>query len=151
MSSQSKYNRNMSGPVPVKQKPVRTRRRIEQIKLLDEQYKEAVEAASKTDILLQEEVGFLEAEGMEKTFRFKQDEIVKAVDISTANKRFELNLKEFGPYTIDYTRNGRDLLIAGKKGHVASFDWRLGRLDCELHLNETVNAVKYLHNDRSLG
>jgi hypothetical protein len=29
---------------------------------------------------------YLEAEGLEKTYHFKQSDIVKAVDISTANK-----------------------------------------------------------------
>ena len=51
---------------------------------------------------------------MEKTFKFKQDEIADAVDSSTANKKFELKLPEFGPYTIDYSRTGRDLLLGGK-------------------------------------
>lgn len=52
---------------------------------------------------------------MEKTFKFKQDEIADAVDSSTANKKFELKLPEFGPYTIDYSRTGRDLLLGGKR------------------------------------
>lgn len=116
---------------------------------IDRQYKEAIQSAAGTDLLLQEEQGFLEAENdMEKTFKFKQDEIADAVDSSTANKKFELKLPEFGPYTIDYSRTGRDLLLGGKKGHVASIDWRKGKLGCELHLNETVHAVKYLHNDQ---
>ena len=29
---------------------------------------------------------YLEAEGLERTYKFKQSDIVKAVDISTANK-----------------------------------------------------------------
>ena len=116
---------------------------------IDRQYKEAIQSAAGTDLLLQEEQGFLEAENdMEKTFKFKQDEIADAVDSSTANKKFELKLPEFRPYTIDYSRTGRDLLLGGKKGHVASIDWRKGKLGCELHLNETVHAVKYLHNDQ---
>ncbi|CAX45214.1 U3 small nucleolar RNA-associated protein, putative [Candida dubliniensis CD36] len=116
---------------------------------IDRQYKEAIQSAAGTDLLLQEEQGFLETENdMEKTFKFKQDEIADAVDSSTANKKFELKLPEFGPYTIDYSRNGRDLLLGGKKGHVASIDWRKGKLGCELHLNETVHAVKFLHNDQ---
>ncbi|KAI5965478.1 utp7 [Candida theae] len=116
---------------------------------IDNQYKDALKSAAGTDYLLQEETGFLEAETpMEKTFKFKQDEIVKAVDSSTANKKFELKLPEFGPYQIDFSRNGRDLLLGGRKGHVASIDWKSGVLGCELHLNETVNAVKYLHNDQ---
>lgn len=119
------------------------------LKKADRQYKEAINAAAGTDILLQEDAGFLEAEGpMERTFKFKQDEIAEAVDASTSNKKFDLKLPEFGPYTIDYGRNGRQLLIGGLKGHVASFDWQKGKLDCELHLNETVRSVKHLHNDQ---
>ncbi|KAG7802730.1 hypothetical protein KL944_002377 [Ogataea haglerorum] len=118
------------------------------LKRLDQQHKDAVRSVKDSEILLQEDAGFLEAEGMEKTYKFTQDEIVQEVDQATANKRFELKLEQFGPYTLDYSRNGRDLLIGGKKGHVASFDWRLGKLDCELHLNETVHAVKYLHNNQ---
>ena len=119
------------------------------LKKVDRQYKEAVRSAAGTDMLLQEEAGFLEAEDpMERTYKFKQDDIVEAVDVGAANKKFELSLPEFGPYTLDYSRNGRELLIGGRKGHVASVDWRTGKLDCELHLNETVNSVKYLHNDQ---
>lgn len=116
---------------------------------IENQYKDALKSAKGTDYLLQEEAGFLEADGpMEKTFKFKQEEITKEVDTNTANKKFELKLPEFGPYQIDFSRNGRDLLLGGKKGHVASIDWKTGVLGCELHLNETVNAVKYLHNDQ---
>lgn len=116
---------------------------------INREQKEAKLAAAGTSYLLPEEAGFLEADGpMEKTFKFKQDEIVKAVDASTARKKFELKLPEFGPYQFDYSRNGRDLLLGGKKGHVASMDWRTGHLNCELHLNETVHAVKYLQNEQ---
>lgn len=125
-----------------------TSKRQRQLKKMDDDFEEARETAAKTEILLTEEQGFIESEGMEKTWRYKQDEIVENVDISTANKRFELKLNDFGPYTIDYSRNGRDLILGGKKGHVASFDWRLGKLHTELNLNETVNAVKYLHNNQ---
>lgn len=123
-------------------------RRQKQLKKMDEDYQQSVESAQKAEILLTEEQGFIETEGMEKSWRFKQDEIVENVDISTANKRFDLKLNDYGPYNVDYSRNGRDLLICGKKGHVASFDWRLGQLHTELHLNETVNAAKYLQSNQ---
>jgi U3 small nucleolar RNA-associated protein 7 len=115
---------------------------------LDNQYKEAVRSAAATEMLLQEDVGYLEAEGMEKTYKFKQHEIKEAVDQSTSNKGFSLELNEFGPYRLDYSRNGTHLLVGGEKGHVASMDWRKGELRAELHLGETVSAVKYLHNEQ---
>ncbi|GME89480.1 unnamed protein product [Ambrosiozyma monospora] len=145
MGSSDKYERHLSGR---KNGRSRDKKLNSNMKRLDNQYKDAVKSAANTDILLQEDAGYLEAEGMEKTFKFTQDEIVENVDVGTASKRFELDLPTFGPYTLDYTRNGRDLLIGGKKGHVASIDWRLGKLDCELNLNETVSAVKYLHNNQ---
>ncbi|CUM64962.1 uncharacterized protein PRCAT00002580001 [Priceomyces carsonii] len=119
------------------------------LKKVDKQYKDAVKSAARTEILLQEEAGFLEADSpMEKTFKFKQGEIQDAVDIGTSNKKFSLSLPDYGPYTMNYSRNGRNLLIGGQKGHVASVDWRTGGLNCELFLNETVHAVTYLHNDQ---
>ncbi|KAH3667855.1 hypothetical protein WICMUC_005255 [Wickerhamomyces mucosus] len=118
------------------------------LRKVDNQYKEAVLSAASTEMLLQEDVGYLEAEGMEKTYKFKQDEIKTAVDQSTSNKALDLKLNEFGPYTLDYSRNGTHLLIGGQKGHIASMDWRRGELKSELHLGETVNAVKYLQNEQ---
>jgi U3 small nucleolar RNA-associated protein 7 len=39
------------------------------------------------------------------------------------------------------------MLIGGRKGHVASFDWNNGRLLSELQLKETVRDVTWLHNE----
>ncbi|AMD19966.1 HCL185Wp [Eremothecium sinecaudum] len=119
------------------------------LKRIDEQYKDAVANAAATDYLLPETQGYLEAEDeMEKTFKFSQDEIKAHVDISTANKALDLKLKDFGPYHINYSRTGTHLLVAGRKGHVASMDWRKGELRAELHLNETVQAATYLQNEQ---
>ncbi|GEQ70513.1 hypothetical protein JCM33374_g4191 [Metschnikowia sp. JCM 33374] len=142
----SKYERDQS-KFPKKVSKGKSRRINNGIKKVDQEYKEFVKAAEATDMLLQEEAGFLEADGpMERTYKFRQDDIAEAVDISTANKKFDLNLVELGPYTLNYSRNGRRLLLGGKKGHVASIDWRSGALDCELFLNETVHAVQYFHS-----
>ncbi|SCU95715.1 LAME_0F13146g1_1 [Lachancea meyersii CBS 8951] len=119
------------------------------LKRIDQQYKDAVSEAAATEYLLPETSGFLEAEDeMEKTFRVKQDEIRSAVDSSTANKALDLKLKEFGPYSVNYSRNGTHLLICGRKGHVASMDWRKGELRAELNLNETCQAATYLQNEQ---
>lgn len=110
------------------------------------EYEDAAILAAKSEMLLAEEAGYLEAEGLEKTFKVTQKQLIPNLPISAASKSFELKLDHFGPYSIDYTRNGRHLLIGGRKGHVASFDWRAGKLSCELQLKETIRDVKYLHN-----
>ncbi|KAK9473216.1 WD40-repeat-containing domain protein, partial [Dipodascopsis tothii] len=139
----TKYTRGSMKPLKVEDKKLRSNLRKQ-----DARFKQAARTAMDTDVLLQEEAGFLEAEGMERTYKFSQAELKDAVDVSTASKGFELALDHFGPYSIDYTRNGRKLLIGGLKGHVAAFDWREGTLDTELNLGETVHAVKYLHDDQ---
>ena len=80
---------------------------------------------------------------MERTYKVRQDEVKESVAVETARKGFELKLEGLGPYVCDYTRNGRGLLLAGRKGHVATMDWRDGRLGCELQLGETVRAVRF--------
>ena len=57
--------------------------------------------------------------------RVTQTQIKKSVDVESAEKAFELNLPQFGPYTIDYTRNGRFVALGGRKGHVAAIDWQV--------------------------
>ena len=103
--------------------------------------------ATRAEILLTEEQGHLESEGMERTWKLTQKELSKLVDVNTARKMFDLTLPDFGPYNIDYTRNGRFMLMGGLKGHVAAFDWHQQKLSCELHLRETVKDVAWLHND----
>lgn len=119
------------------------------LRALESKYKEATLKAKDAEILLENETGYLEPEGeLEKTYKVRQDELRQDVAIETAKKGFELKLEGLGPYTTDYTRNGRALLLAGRKGHVASMDWRGGQLGCELQLRETVREAKWLHNDQ---
>jgi U3 small nucleolar RNA-associated protein 7 len=43
-----------------------------------------------------------------------------------------LTLSEYGPYKgMDFTRNGRNLLLAGRKGHIAMLDWKEKDLSLE--------------------
>jgi U3 small nucleolar RNA-associated protein 7 len=41
-----------------------------------------------------------------------------------------------------------ELLLAGRKGHVATIDWRKGALGTELQLQETIRAATWLHNSQ---
>lgn len=130
-------------------KTARNKELRKDLKRVENNTVEAREAAKKTEMLLLEEQGFLEAETeMEATHKVTQEEIKASVDISTKKKAYDLKLPDFGPYDINFSRTGRKLLIGGRKGHVAAFDWREGRLQFELNLNETVRAVQWLHNDQ---
>ena len=82
--------------------------------------------------LLPAEAGSLEAEGMERTWRFSQEALAGAADATAAQKAFDLQLPQLGPYCVDYTPNGRHLLIGGRKGHLALVDWQRPRLTTEL-------------------
>lgn len=114
----------------------------------ESQYDEAEQSAARAELLHAEEAGVLEAEGeMEATWRFKQSEIKSAVNLLTARKIFDLSLPEYGPYCgVDYTRNGRHLLIGGAKGHLAVIDAMTNALQSELHVRETVRDVSFLHD-----
>ncbi|KAI0009320.1 BING4CT-domain-containing protein [Xylariaceae sp. FL0662B] len=119
------------------------------LKALENKYKEAAVKAKDAEILLENTSGFLEPEHeLERTYRTRQDEIQESVPTETAKKRFELKLDQLGPYMFEYSRTGRELLLAGRKGHVALMDWREGKLGCELQLGETVRDVRWLHNNQ---
>lgn len=119
------------------------------MKRLEGKYQDAALKAKDAEILLENTSGFLEPEEeLERTYKVRQDDITKDVAVETAKKRFELKLDALGPYSFDYTRNGRELLLGGRKGHVATMDWREGKLGCEIQLGETIRDVKWLHNNQ---
>ncbi|OTA54918.1 BING4CT-domain-containing protein [Hypoxylon sp. EC38] len=119
------------------------------LKSLENKYKEATVKAKDAEILLENTSGFLEPEHeLERTYRVRQEEIQDGVSTESAKKRFELKLDQLGPYVFEYSRTGRELLLGGRRGHVATMDWREGKLGCELQLGETVRDVQWLHNNQ---
>ncbi|KAG8627297.1 hypothetical protein KVT40_004780 [Elsinoe batatas] len=144
-SAQQSYGRGS----PVAVRNIRDKKLRGNLRQLEQRYQDAALQAKDAEILHENSSGFLEAEGeLEKTYKVSQSEIKQSVGVETAKKGFELRLDELGPYTSDYTRNGRELLLAGRKGHVAAFDWREGKLGCEMQLGETVRDAKWLHNNQ---
>ncbi|KAM7220506.1 hypothetical protein V8F06_004095 [Rhypophila decipiens] len=116
---------------------------------LENKYQTAALKAKEAEILLENQGGFLEPETeLERTYKVRQDEIQNEVGIEVAQKRFDLKLDALGPYVCDFTRTGRNLLLAGRKGHVATMDWREGKLGCELQLGETIRDARWLHNNQ---
>lgn len=129
---------------------IRDKKLRAQLQALEARHTTAEERAHDAEILLEQRPGFLEPEGpLERTFKTRQDDIRSAVAVGAAtNGSFALALDpRMGPYDVDYTRNGRTLLVAGRKGHVAAMEWRAGKLACELQLGETVRTARWLHNE----
>jgi U3 small nucleolar RNA-associated protein 7 len=135
----------------IRTKSIRDKKLRSNLRTLENKYKDATLQAKNAEILLEHNAGLMEPETeLEKTYKVRQDDIRHDVGIETAKKGFELKLEGLGPYDVcEYTRNGRELLIAGRKGHVACMDWRDGKLGCELNLNETIRDAKWLHNNQS--
>lgn len=143
--AQKQYGRGRKIPL----KGIKDKKLRGNLKILENKYKSAALQAKDAEILLENEEGFLEPETeLERTYKVRQDDIKQDVAVETAQKGFELKLDALGPYVCDYTRNGRELLLAGRKGHVATMDWREGKLGCELQLAETVRDAKWLHNNQ---
>lgn len=133
-----------------KTKDIKDKKLRSEIRRQEQKRKDAVLKAHDAEILLENQSGFLEPETeLERTYKVRQEDIRSDVAVETAKKGFELKLTDLGPYVTDYTRNGRELLLAGRKGHVATMDWRSGKLGCELQLGETVRDAKWLHNNQS--
>ncbi|KAI9470298.1 putative U3 small nucleolar RNA-associated protein 7 [Coemansia sp. RSA 989] len=140
----SKYSRGHdSEATPVKARSKKAQAKLDHAK---KRRDEAILEAARSEVLLTEQAGYLEADKMERTYKFTQKQLAEHVDISSANKIFDLHLEDFGPYMLDYTSNGKQLLIGGRKGHLATMDWRNGKLGCEIHLRETIRDVCWLHN-----
>ncbi|KAE9375766.1 BING4CT-domain-containing protein, partial [Stipitochalara longipes BDJ] len=130
-------------------KSIRDKKLRGNLKALESKYQTATLRAKDAEILHENTEGFLEPENeLERTYKVRQEDIAAEVPVETAKKKFELKLDALGPYVCDYTRNGRELLLAGRKGHVATMDWREGKLGCEIQLGETVRDARWLHNNQ---
>ncbi|BDA41031.1 WD repeat-containing protein 46 [Coccomyxa sp. Obi] len=108
----------------------------------------AYKAAKAEQWLLPEDAGTLEAEGLERTWRFSQEEIVREAETGAAQKVFDLDLPELGPYNLGFTRSGRHMLLGGRKGHLAIMEWQQRHLVCEVQVRETVRDATFLHNEQ---
>merc|ERR1711964_161490 len=118
--ARKKYGRGM----PVRVNQVKDKKLRANLKRIESKYKDAVLSAKDADILYENEEGFLQPESeLEKTYKIQQSDIVGAVGVQQAKKSVDFKL-DMGPYTADYARNGRSLLLAGRKGHVATCEWR---------------------------
>lgn len=107
--------------------------------------KEVERRLEERDILNKETAGYLEADEGEKTLKFSQDQLKPHLQQSVKNNIFDLDL-DHGPYCIDYSLNGSQVLLGGQRGHVAMLDWKSKLPICEFAVKERVRAVKFLQN-----
>eukprot|EP00658_Telonema_sp_P-2_P017328 TRINITY_DN16719_c0_g1_i2.p1 TRINITY_DN16719_c0_g1~~TRINITY_DN16719_c0_g1_i2.p1 ORF type:complete len:524 (-),score=132.62 TRINITY_DN16719_c0_g1_i2:372-1943(-) len=140
----AKYRRGQSN----KTKGLADKKQKAKLKQTEKLFEDGANAAAMSEMLLPSEAGYLEAEGMEKTQRFKQLEIKENVVIESARKSFNLQLADFAPYTFRYSKNGRSLILGGRKGHVALLEWGKAKIQTEFQAKETVRDVTFLHNER---
>ena len=107
----------------------------------------ASKRAAQAEVLLPTDAGVLQAENeMELTARLTQRQIAQQVDEQTRRKAYNMSLERFGPYRACYTANGRHLLLAGAKGHLAIVDWEQGKINREVHVKETVRDATFLRD-----
>ena len=59
---------------------------------------------------------------------------MREAEEGAACKAFDLALPALGPYALDFTRNGRFLLLGGRRGHLALMDWQRAKLLCEVQV-----------------
>ncbi|XP_036212206.1 WD repeat-containing protein 46 isoform X2 [Myotis myotis] len=152
------------GPAPVSVEVTQKFRRIDKSKKLphsksktrsrlevaEAEEEEISVKAARSELLLAEEPGFLEGEDGEDTAKIRQADIVEAVDIASAAKHFDLNLRQFGPYRLNYSQTGRHLAFGGRRGHVAALDWVTKKLMCEINVMEAVRDIRFLHSEALL-
>ncbi|XP_026757914.2 WD repeat-containing protein 46 [Galleria mellonella] len=119
------------------------------LKKKERKHNYAEEEAARAEILLTEETGFLDVGENRKTTAITQSIIANNVDIAAATKIFDLKL-DFGSYRAKYSRNGRHLLLGGKRGHLAAFDWVTKKLHCEINVMESIHDISWLHIETML-
>lgn len=119
-----------------------------QLAIREELYGKSAKAAAKAEKwLMPSEGGYLEAEGIEKTWRIKQEAIAREVDILSSKNQYDIVLPDLGPYTLDFTSSGRYMALGGRKGHLAIIDMKNMGLIKEFQVRETVRDMAFLHNE----
>ncbi|KAI1726139.1 BING4CT domain-containing protein [Ditylenchus destructor] len=141
-----KENFDDAGALKLKPENAKTKITRERLAKKKKRFVERGEKLGRAKILTHEEPGGIEMKEKNiPTTSITQADIREAVDVVSATKSFELTLDKFGPYRINYTRNGRYILLGGKRGHIAAFDWMTKELKHETNVMETVRDVQWLH------
>lgn len=119
-----------------------------QLAVKEGNFRTSAKAAAKTEKWLgATDGGYLEAEGIEKTYRIRQENIAREVDILSSRNQYDIVLPDYGPYSLDFTASGRYMTVGGRKGHLAIVDMKDMSVIKEFQVRETVRDVVFLHNE----
>lgn len=95
----------------------------------------------------QSSAGYLIPDKTERTTKVRQSDITKMVDINVAKLQLNLSLPQYGFCSIDFSRNGRYLVIGGQKGNLFSCDFLDKKPFFDVQLPEQIRDVHYLQNE----
>lgn len=99
-----------------------------------ERVTKAAEQTAAVEILLPGQKGYIakvapESEETEyvapPVYSLKQSDMKRLVDLNTAKNQFDLQLHNFGPYFVNYSRNGRYEICLSPLVHVSCFGMTL--------------------------
>jgi len=111
----------------------------------EEARREALLETARAEQLHTESAGLLQAAEGYRTTHITQQDIHQEAKRVTQHKMFTLTLP-YGPYKFDYLNDGRQLALAGEKGHLASFDWLTKKSAVDLNLKESLHDVCFLED-----
>ncbi|CAA7059951.1 unnamed protein product [Microthlaspi erraticum] len=144
-AKEQKYRRGKGADL----EKVKDKKQKTQLAKREQLFEKSAKSAAKIEKwLLPAESGYLETEGLEKTWRIKQTDIANEVDILSSRNQYDIVLPDLGPYRLDFTASGRHMLAGGRKGHLALVDMMNMSLVREIQVRETVRDVAFLHNDQ---
>ncbi|KAG8745797.1 Small subunit (SSU) processome component [Ceratobasidium sp. 414] len=99
-----------------------------------------------TTWLAAEQGGKMEVETeLERTWKATQADIIEATGAVSVVGRREWRW-DLGPYRVRYSRNGRHMAVAGRRGHVVTSEWQENKVHSEIQLRETVRDITFLQD-----
>lgn len=129
-----------------KQKSKKMRKKLKDIEE-DIEYA-TLTAQDANDLLLPSNRGYIKDDtAKDTTVTYKQKDILDELEYGVLTKHFTLDLPTFGPYKINYTRNGSHVQLGGRKGHIGQFKWQDKSLLTEFYVKETIRDIKILHDE----
>ena len=93
---------------------------------------------------LEPEATGIQPEEGEHLLQYRQPLLKRSVALANGRQMFGLDLG-FGEYRVEYSNEGRNMLLTGSKGHIALMDWKKKQLLYEGQLKDVVKGAKFMH------